>query len=109
MTPETRPGIKRRETEGFGLGCVDDFPNIDFELPTGKGHLIGKGNVDAAIGIFEKFHHLRRFRRRDWDDGLDDLLIKKCRQFGTTGSHATDHFGNILGRIALIAGIHPLR
>ena len=60
MAAEAGTGIEGLEAEGFGLGSVDDFVDVDAHAHAELLEFVDQGDVDAAIDVFEELGHLRR-------------------------------------------------
>ena len=108
MAAKSRARIKWHEPKRLGLSRLNHLPNIYTELVAHTGHLIHKCDVDTPESIFEELYHLCRFRRGNWNNPFDELLIQQRSQLGAARRHTTHHFWNIPRCIACISGIHSL-
>ena len=79
--PRPGPGIKRMEAEGLGRGGFDDFPDIDSHAQAEQLEFVDQGDVHAAVNVFEQLGHLRRGRRGNRDDAVEDRAIERGGQF----------------------------
>src|SRR5690242_2479087 len=52
MTAESRTRVERHETERFGFGRFDDFPNINTKAVASERYFIGERDVHTAKSIF---------------------------------------------------------
>ena len=102
-------GIKRHEAERLGGRGVDHFPHVDAHAVAHQRDFVHQADVDHAERVFEQLHHLRHARGAHRDHGFERLLVEQRADFGAGRRDAAHHFGNILGLILGVAGIHALR
>src|SRR5688572_31455525 len=109
MSTQARSRIKRHEPERLGLRRFDNFPNVDAERMTGQSHFISQSDIHASKGVFQELYHFGAIGRGNRQRLLDELLIKQNRYLGASRSDSSDDFGDVTGRVVLIAGIDALR
>src|SRR5580658_3327288 len=105
MAAEAGAWIERLEAEGFSLGGVDDFVDVDAHLHAELLEFIDEGDVDAAVDVFEELGHLGYGGRTDRDYLAEDGAVHGGGQFECDGAAAADDFGDVVTGDGVVAGI----
>src|ERR1700733_7379225 len=108
MAAESRTGIEGLKTKGLGLGCVDDFEDVDTHAVTKLLQFVHQRDIHAAIDIFKQLGHLRRSGRRDRYGTVEDARIDGRGQLQREWTDAADDFRNIATGYGVIARIFAL-
>ena len=105
MAAQTWTWVKRHEAERFGLGRVDDLPDINPHGAIDDLEFIYEGNVDAAKRVFEQLRCLGRAAGRDRHDRFDRLGIERDGLLQAGRRIASDNLGNERNLAVGIAGV----
>src|SRR5688572_19751509 len=76
---------------------------------TGQSHFISQTDIHASKGVFQELYHFSAIGRGNRQRLFDELFIKQNRYLGAARSDSSDDFGDVTGRVVLIAGVDALR
>src|SRR5258708_13927714 len=105
LATQARTGIKRHETKRFGLGGVDNFPNVDAHRAIDHFQFIDQGNVYAPKGVLQelgRFGHPARGNRDDCLDGFGIQLDRLLQAGGRISSADLVEEGNFVDWVVSI-------
>ena len=108
MASQARPGIKRREAEGLGLGGLDDFPDVNPHTQAKQLQLVDQSDVHAPVNVFQKLGHFGGAGRADQVDLVEDSLIEGLGCQGACGIHSADDLRRLVRLELLVAGVFAL-
>jgi len=108
VTAEAGSGIEGLKAEWLGLGCVDDFVNIDAHAHAELLELVDQRDVDAAIDVFKELGHLGDGGAADGDYTTEDGTVEGGSKFDRGGTATPHYLGNVVTGDGVIAGIFAL-
>src|SRR5207245_4114989 len=79
VSAKSRSRIKRMEAERLGGGSLNHFPYVYAHPQAQQLEFIDQRNVHAAVDVFEKLGHLRRRRRRNRHDAVENCTVERAR------------------------------
>jgi hypothetical protein len=90
-------------------GLVKAASNVQAHAIAQQRQLVGQGDVDRPEGVLVHLDHLGRLAAADRHHALDGLRIEGHRHLVRLGTDRPDDLVGVLGGVALVAGIDPLR
>src|SRR3546814_21141203 len=80
------------------VGEADHLPNVDAHVLGHHRQLVGKGDVDVAIAVFDQLDHFGGARRGGYAGAAHELAVK-----GTSAARAAR--GNAADTAAVVGGV----
>ena len=101
---------KSLETERFGTGRVDDFPDINTHSIVENLELVDQGDVDRPVGVFKDLAGFCNFEARHCYDFNNDLIVKQKRPArGSAGSIPPTTLGIVGAAYSRVSWIFSFR
>ena len=94
---------------GVAVGQLDHLQDVEAEALRDHRQLVGKGDVDVAVGVLGELHELGRARRGAHAGAVDEQPIERRGALGAVAAHAADHPVVVDQLDQHASGQHPFR
>jgi hypothetical protein len=108
VAAQARTRIEGGKAEGFRLGGLDHFPDVDTHPQAQQFQFVDERYVYGPISVFQDFGHLRSARGTNQVCLFEGPRIKRLRPSRTGGIDSSNDLRDLMGLELLIARILTL-